>query len=69
MIKTADGERLVIPEIHSIRVNSTYLVNCVGGRIYQAYIPGFTYMVNRAAAFKLRPYDRVVVDTLPRPPP
>ena len=61
VIRTADGKRMVIPEIHSIRVDSTYLVNRVAGRIYAAYIPGFTYMVDRAMAFKLSAYDRVVV--------
>ena len=64
VIRTADGKRLVIPEIHSIRVDSTYLVNRVAGRIYAAYIPGFTYMVDRAMAFKLSAYDRVVVGAL-----
>ncbi len=68
VFRTANGERLVIPEIHSIRVDSTYLVNRVAGRIYAAYIPGFSYLVDRAAAFKLRPYDRVVVLALPRYP-
>ena len=68
VIRTADGKRLVIPEIHSIRVDSTYLVNHVAGRIYAAYIPGFTYMVDRAMAFKLSAYDRVVVLAL-RPTP
>jgi protein involved in polysaccharide export with SLBB domain len=66
VIRTAGGERLVIPDIHSIRVDSTYLVNRVAGRIYASYIPGFTYMVDRASAFKLRPCDRVVVGALPR---
>ena len=69
VIRTADGERLVIPEIHSIRVDSTYLVNSVAGRIYASYIPGFTYMVDRAMAFKLSAYDRVVVGALPPKPP
>lgn len=69
VIRTADGERLVIPEIHSIRVDSTYLVNRVAGRIYASYIPGFTYMVDRAMAFKLSAYDRVVVGALPPTPP
>ena len=68
VIRTADGKRLVIPEIHSIRVDSTYLVNRVAGRIYAAYIPGFTYMVDSAMAFKLSAYDRVVVLAL-RPTP
>ena len=66
VIRTADGERLVFPEIHSIRVDSTYLVNRDAGRIYASYIPGFTYMVDRASAFKLRPYDRVAVVALHR---
>ena len=65
VIRTVGGERLVIPEIHSIRVDSTYLVNRVAGRIYASYIPGFTYMVDRAMAFKLSAYDRVVVRALP----
>ena len=68
VIRTADGERMVVPEIHSIRVDSAYLANRDAGRIYAAHIPGFTYLVDRAAAFKLRPYDRVVVLTLPRRP-
>ena len=68
VIRTADGERLVVPEIHSIRVDSTYLANRDAGRIYAAHIPRFTYMVDRAAAFKLRPYDRVVVLALSRHP-
>ncbi len=66
VIRTADGERMVIPEIHSIRVDSAYLVNRDAGRIYAAHIPDFTYMVDRAAAFKLQPYDRVVVVALHR---
>ncbi len=68
VIRTADGERLVIPEIHSIRVDSAYLANRGAGRTYAANIPGYTYMVDRAAAFKLRPYDRVVVVALQRRP-
>jgi hypothetical protein len=68
VIRTADGERLVVPEIHSIRVDSTYLANRDAGRRYAAHIPGFTYMVDRAVAFKLRPYDRVVVLALPHHP-
>ncbi len=66
VFRTGDGERQTIPEIHSIRVDSTYLVNRVAGRIYASYIPGFTYMVDRASAFKLRPCDRVVVMALHR---
>ena len=66
VIRTAGGKRLIIPEIHSIRVDSTYLVNRDAGRIYASYIPGFTYMVDRASAFKLQPCDRVVVGALPR---
>jgi protein involved in polysaccharide export with SLBB domain len=68
VIRTADGKRMVIPEIHSIRVDSTYLVNRDAGRIYASYIPGFTYMVDRASAFKLQPCDRVVVVALPHHP-
>ncbi len=69
VIRTADGEHLVFPEIHSIKVDSGYLANRNAGRIYAAHIPGFTYTVDRAAAFKLRPCDRVVVLALPRPQP
>ena len=68
VIRTADGERMVVPEIHSIRVDSIYLANRDAGRINAAHVPAFTYMVDRAAAFKLRPYDRVVVLTLPHYP-
>ncbi len=68
VIRTADGERLLVPEIHSIRVDSIYLANRDAGRINAAHVPAFTYMVDRAAAFKLRPYDRVVVITLPHYP-
>ncbi len=66
VMRTASRDLLVIPEIHSIRVDSAYLVDHDAKRIYAKHIAGFTYFVDRAAAFKLRPYDRVVVKTLPR---
>jgi protein involved in polysaccharide export with SLBB domain len=61
VMKSVDGERQPIPEIHSIRVDSAYLVNRDANRLYAKHIAGFTYLVDRAAAFKLMPYDRVVV--------
>ncbi len=73
VMRSVDGERQPIPEIHSIRVDSAYLVNHDAKRLYAKQIAGFTYLVDRAAAFKLMPYDRVVVRTPPRarlrPPP
>ena len=66
VMRSVDGERQPIPEIHSIRVDSAYLVNHDAKRLYAKHIAGFTYLVDRAAAFKLMPYDRVVVKTPPR---
>jgi len=66
VMRSVDGERLPIPEIHSIRVDSAYLVNRDAKRLYAKRIAGFTYLVDRAAAFKLMPYDRVVVNMLHR---
>ena len=63
VMRAPSQEPLAIPEIHSIRVDSAYLVGHDPNRIYaNNYIPGFTYLVDRAAAFKLMPYDRVVVN-------
>ena len=62
----ASQELFAIPEIHSIRVDSAYLVGHDPNRIYANHIPGFTYIVDRAAAFKLMPYDRVVANVLHR---
>ncbi len=69
VMRSVDGERQPIPEIHSIRVDSAYLVNYDAKRLYAKQIAGFTYLVDRAAAFKLMPYDRVVVKTPPRARP
>ena len=65
-MRRASRERLVVPEIHSIRVDSAYLVDHDANRIYAKHIAGFTYLIDRAAAFKLKPYDRVVVKALLR---
>ena len=66
VMRAASRDLLVIPEIHSIRVDSTYLVDHDARRIYAKHIAGFTYFVDRAAAFKLKPHDRVVAKTMPR---
>ncbi len=66
VMRSVDGERQPIPEIHSIRVDSAYLVNHDAKRLYARHIAGFTHLVDRAAAFKLMPYDRVVVKMLHR---
>ncbi len=66
VMRRASRERLVVPEIHSIRVDSAYLVDHDANRIYAKHIAGFTYLIDRAAAFKLKPYDRVVVKALRR---
>ena len=63
----ATGQKLLeVPEIHSIRVDSAYLVGHDANRIYAKHIAGFTYLIDRAAAFKLKPYYRVVVKPLLR---
>ena len=62
----AGQELFEIPGIHSIRVDSAYLVGHDANRIYAKHIAGFTYLLDRAAAFKLKPYDRVVVNTPPK---
>ena len=69
VMKSVDGERQPIPEIHSIRVDSAYLVNRDANRLYAKHIAGFTHLVDRAAAFKLMPYDRVVVKRRGGAPP
>ena len=61
VMRSVDGERQPIPEIHSIRVDSAYLVNRDANRLYAKHIAGFTHLVDRAAALKLMPWDRVVV--------
>ncbi len=66
VMRAASRDLLFIPEIHSIRVDSAYLVDHDARRIYAKHIAGFTYLVDRAAAFKLKPYDRVVVKMLHR---
>ena len=66
VMRAASRNHLVIPEIHSIHIDSAYLVDHDARRIYAKHIAGFTYFVDRAAAFKLMPYDRVVVKTPPR---
>jgi protein involved in polysaccharide export with SLBB domain len=61
VLKNGSEVALAVPEIHSIRVDSAYLMDHNADKIYASYIPGFTVLVDRAAAFKMRPYDRVVV--------
>ncbi len=67
VLKNGGDSPLAVPEIHSIRVDSAYLRDRNADKIYSSYIPGFTVFLDRAVAFKLRPYDRVVVRSIPHP--
>ncbi len=64
VMRTTSRDLLVVPEIHSIRVDSAYLVNHDARRLYARHIAGFTYLRDHATVFKLQPYDRVVANTL-----
>ena len=66
VMRAASRDLRVIPEIHSIASNRRISSTTTPNASTPSKIAGFTYFVDRRAAFKLRPYDRVVANTLPR---